>query len=257
MNIFLWPRFLRLFTNDLQIQGKKVLMASAGASVIGLLIYLTVNLLLMSSADMRDAPLYLYGPFFIIGLVFGGLVFTSMIFSDMHHPLEQYLYLTLPVSNFERLLSRYLISGPLFYLYFVAFYYVFELIARYVSLGFIGRASQFFDIGDPGIRVFTRIYFAAHVLMLFAAIYFRSYVLVKAVLTLAAFGAACFVVFWLSMRIIFWDYFPSLGSFFPQSEPPTSFNPAAWHSYIHWAISIAVYLWVLFIAYTTLQDHEA
>ena len=226
-------------------------MGSVGALVIGLL----VHLLVMPPANGVAIPLY--NPLFIIGLMLGGLVLTSMIFSDMHHPDECYFYLMQPISNFERFLSRYLISGPMFYLYFVVLYYLFEVIALFLSNYSIGGSAQFFEYGDSVIRETSRIYFAAHAVVLLGAIYFRSYSLVKIILTLAGLGLACLVVFWFSMRIIFWDYFPLLFSLVPRDDPATSFDPARWPAYIHWLLAIALYLWVLFVAYTTLQDHEA
>ena len=226
-------------------------MGSAGAIVIDLLMYLL-------SMSMASGPAkYLYQPLFIVAMNVGGLVLTSMIFSDMHDADERYWYLMQPVSNFERMLSRYLISGPLFYVYFVALYYLLEIIARTFSNFFIGDAAQLFNIHNPIIQDASRLYLGAHALLLLGAVYFRSYALVKTILSLAGLGFACGLVFWLSMRIIFWEYFPSLGSFMPRNEPPTSFDPASWPAYIHWAIGITLYFWVLFIAYTTLQDHEA
>src|SRR5688572_1015915 len=127
MNTFLWSRFKRLLINDLQIHGTKILMGSAAALLVGLLIYLTIA----SSLD-ADVSVSIYRELFSIGLMAGGLAVTSRIFNDMHHPLQQYLYLMPPVSNFERLFSRYLISGPLFYLYFVGFYWLFDSISGQV-----------------------------------------------------------------------------------------------------------------------------
>ncbi len=250
MNNLRWPRFQRLFLNDLQTQGRKILMGSAGALVVGVLLYLTV----MSGPN---GDVLLYRAFFIIAMYAGGLTLTSMIFSDMHHPDERYFYLMQPVSNFERILSRYLISGPLFHVYFVALYYVFEMVARVLSNLFFGQAAQFFDYRDSVIQGASRLYLVAHAVVLLGAIYFRSYALAKTILSLAGLVLACITVLWFSMRLVFWDYFPSLFAFAPANEPATSFHPANWPTYIHWFIAVALYLWVLFIAYTTLQDHEA
>lgn len=251
MNIFSWSRFQRLFLNDVQIHGKKVLMASAGAVLIGLLLYL------QSVSGANGTVVNMYQPLFPMGLIIGGFILTSMIFNDMHHPVEGNLYLMQPVSNFERLLSRYLITGPLFYLYFLVLYYLFEVVASFIAVALLGEAAQFFVYSDSVIQQASRIFFEGHIIVLLGAVYFRSYSLVKIILSLVGLGLACLVVFWFSMRIIFWDYFPSLLALAPRDEPGTSFNPATWPAYIHWLIAIALYLWVLFVAYTTLQDHEA
>jgi hypothetical protein len=257
MNFFSRSRFQRLFLNDLMIYGKKVLIVSAGGFVVGLLVYfLSVSGTSVSSTD--DGVLALYRWLFPIGLLLGGFVLTSMIFNDMHHPVERYFYLMQPVSNFERLLSRYLISGPLFYLYFVVAYFLFEVLARALSLYFMEKSAQFFEFNDLVVKLASHIFFAGHVVVLLGAIYFRSYSLIKTKLALTALGLACMVVLWFSMRLIFWDYFPSLFSLVPREEGPgTSFNPAAWPSYIYRATEVAVYVWVLFVAYAALKDHEA
>ena len=62
-------------------------------------------------------------------LIVGGLICTSTIFADLHHPLQRFHYLTLPCSNLERFLSRYLLSAPLYYLYVLVAYAILDWVA--------------------------------------------------------------------------------------------------------------------------------
>ncbi|MFO8234240.1 MAG: hypothetical protein R6U04_02375 [Bacteroidales bacterium] len=57
-----------------------------------------------------------YEPFvstFLMIFTIGGLVFTSRIFSELHHPEKSYYYLTLPASALEKLVAQWLLSAPI------------------------------------------------------------------------------------------------------------------------------------------------
>ena len=99
---------------------EEVWIATLALAGLGLIAYLTN---LEPQAAAKPA---LYAVLFPIVLIGGGLVFTSTIFADLHHPLQRFHFLTLPCSNLERFISRYLLSAPLYYLYVLVLYAVFD-----------------------------------------------------------------------------------------------------------------------------------
>src|SRR5215510_12382939 len=105
------PRLRRTMLND-------VLPLVKPASWV-LLIQLVVTSLLYLGYDREHAgeDIPISQSIFAAFLMIVGLVMTSMSFRDMHHPLERYRYLMLPVSNFERYLGRYLLTGPLYVIF--------------------------------------------------------------------------------------------------------------------------------------------
>ena len=250
MNTFYWPRFQRILTNDLLIQGRKTLMATLALMAVGLLVYLIA----VDNLPPAETPRRLYQILFLAALLGGGFIFTSLIFSDMHHPLERFHYLTLPCSNFERLLSRYLISGPLFYLYTLAAYTLFEVIARVLSLAVLGRAGQFFDPTNPLVMLSVKFFFAVHPLVFLGAIYFQDRNLAKTVLSLAAIGLAGFAVYFISVHIFYWEYFSSFFTLQADGNLDISINFRPLGNPTWW--QVLIYLWVLFLSYTRLRDHE-
>src|SRR5688572_7721339 len=116
MSSFSWPRFQRVFANDLLQQWRKIWIGTLALAGSGLVAYLTN---VDPQAAVRPT---LYEALFPTALLGGGLIFASTIFADLHHPLRRFHYLTLPCSNLERFLSRYLLTGPIFYLYVLAAY---------------------------------------------------------------------------------------------------------------------------------------
>ena len=118
-DMFDMQRFSRLLVIELSNYWKKVGLASGLVFALMMFIY----------SDLSDeAKTFSVGIFFIY-IVVGGAIFTSVIFSDMHHPLERFQFLTLPCSQVERFASKYLVTGPLFLVYGLVLSWLFVLVA--------------------------------------------------------------------------------------------------------------------------------
>ena len=78
----------------------------------------------------------------------------------------------------------------------------------------------------------------------------------KTVISVVALIMSCVAVVWLAIRIVYWDQFSSLFILKPEQEQSGSFEPWELPVYVRWGIGLALYAWVVFIAYTTLQEHE-
>jgi hypothetical protein len=242
MSSFHWPRFKRQFCNDLLQQWRTIWMATLALAGAGLVAYLTN----VDSQVTGGPALYRY--LFPVGLIGVGLIFTSTIFADLHHPLQRFHYLTLPCSNLERFLSRYLLSGPLYYVYVLVAYAIFDGLAGWISQALIGMSAQPFAPFEPRMRELTLYYFALHALFFGGAIYFRSYAFIKTMLsaTLIAFGLV--LVQLAAVRIVFWDYFAPR---FPLPIRLLALPPA-----VQAGACMLLSLWALFIAYYCLREHE-
>ena len=238
-------RFLRLFVNDLQQQWKRIWISTLALCGAGLIAYLTN---LEPAGAVKPA---LYVALFPIALLAGGLLFTSAIFADLHHPLQRFQYLTLPCSNVERFLSRYLLTGPLYYLYVLVVYTAFDWLAAAIANALAGTRAAPFEPFEPRMIQVMFTYFALQALMFGGAIFFRSHALVKTALglVLIAFGLTALQM--LTARVFYWSYFTSLL----ESAAPVKLLviPPA----VLAAGGFLLYLWVLFIAYQCLREHEA
>ena len=90
-------RLRRLLLNDVLRLSRPVLL-TALVLLTGTVVIYVANL--EPGRIPMDPPLGTV--FFGIYLIGMGLLLTSLIFRDMHHPLERYQYLMLPVSNLDR-----------------------------------------------------------------------------------------------------------------------------------------------------------
>ena len=246
MNTFNASRFVRLFRNDVLQQWRKIWISTLALLGIGLICYVTnVDPLAAERPEI-------YAVLFPVALIAGGLALTSMIFTDMHHPLQSAQYLTLPCSILERFLSRYLLTGPLFYLYVLVGYAIFDWAAALIAEAIMGTRGAAFAPFSPKMRDVTLYYFGLHALMFAGAIYFRSYALIKAALSVVLIWLGLLLVFVVALRLIYWDHFTTL-------LPNESTAQLHFIAVPLWAQMIGVgllYLWVLFIAYQCLREHE-
>jgi len=246
MSRFDGSRFLRLLGNDLLQQWKKIWIATLALAGLALVAYL-------SNIDPRgiERPA-IYLALFPIALLVGGLVFTSTIFADLHHPLQRFHYLTLPCSNLERFLSRYLLSAPLYYLYVLIVYAVFDWLAAHVAQAFFGTSAAPFSPFDPWILDMTLGYFAWHALMFAGAIYFRSHAAIKTLLSTVIVALGLVVFAGAAVRLFYWSYFPTLLSW--KTTGPLPFLVMA--PQVRYVVGFVLAAWALFVAYQCLREHE-
>lgn len=255
MNYFHFPRFMRVLLNDLlQVDARRVLFASLGLIALGCLMYF----MLADALEPSTTPLA--NVMFLILLIGGGAIFTSMIFNDMHHPLERFHYLTLPCSTLERFASRYLITAPLFVVYAIVLYLVFESIANLLCEALFNTRVPPLQLGSDMVQEGIRQYFVLHVFLFAGAIWFRSYALIKTMFASFIFFAALGTAVFLAVRTIYWDSFISLFETNPDGPYINleifNFGDEDFDTWYEKPLFAAFLLWMLFLAYLGLKEHE-
>jgi hypothetical protein len=193
--------------------------------------------------------------FFGLTLGLAGLLFTSSSFNDMHHPLERYHFLMLPVSNFERFLSRYVLTGPLLLLYVIVAFTIMDWTANHLASWVKGASVPLFSPLGPVPVLLMKIYLVLHTVMLTGAICFRSYAWIKTALTVLAVLASMPVVVYLSLRIFYYDSF-SWTSLKQVRDVKAHLVPLFEAHWLNAAVVIGFALWILYVAYRCLQAHE-
>lgn len=246
MNTFNASRFQRVFGNDVLLQWRKIWIATLAFAGVGLICYLTN----VDPRGAQEAPIYLV--LFPAMLFGGGLILTSTIFADLHHPLQSAQYLTLPCSNLERFVSRYLLTGLLYYLYVLLVYSVFDGAAAQLSNVIWGKRGLPFAPFSPRVLEITLWYFGLHALVFGGAIYFRSFTLLKTGLFTVVTWLGLAALYAVAVRLIFWDHFTTLLP----NEPSVRFELYQVPRIVMIAGAVLLYLWVLFIAYLCLREHE-
>lgn len=257
MDIFSWQRFLRVFLNDLMLlQGRRIGFASLGLVGVGIIIYFT------SATESPADSMHVALTTFTAMLLGCGLIFTSLIFNDMHHPLERFQYLMLPCSNLERFFSRYLITALLYFVYAVVFFKAFEVVANFVITLLTDAAPIApLQLGSEAARISMVVFFVSHVFVYCGAIWFRSYSLIKTMATGMLLWTVCAVLAFLALRLLYWDSFISFFQMNPEGPFPNvqlgflsdgEDRPKAWVQ-----LAFVIFLgWVLFLAYLGLEEHE-
>jgi hypothetical protein len=246
MSPFNVSRFLRLFSNDLLLQWRNIWISTLALAGIGLICYLTN--LDPHSAIRPELHVVLYSA----ALLGGGLVLTSSIFADMHHPLQNAQYLTLPCSNLERFFSRYLLTGPVCYLYVLVGYTIFDWVAGVIADAVMGTRAAAFAPFSPCMERMTLWYFGLLALMFGGAIYFRSHALIKTALSIVLIGFGLLLLYVIALRLIFWGQFTTLLP----NESVVRIDFFVVPPAVLMAGTGLLYLWVLFVSYQCLREHE-
>lgn len=241
-----------LLRNELLIAWSRLLRYTIGGIVIGLLIYSAGRVTAMTSGN---AGQYALSPgSFSSVLMIGGVFFTASIFSNLHRPLENIEYLMTPVSSLERFLTKYLVSGPLFVVYLLLAWLLFEVLAQMLSRLMFGTVGAFPNTALSHIASPIIGYLKIHVLVFAGAIFFRRYTLLKTVVTCAMLlGTGAFLTVH-TLRLRFSGLFENGQLVAPENINRVMNLPfQVWHFDILW---LFVSLWILYLAYLWLVDYE-
>ena len=250
MSMFSAKRLRRLMVNDALRVMRTVLYGSAAVLGVTVAVYLRA----FGRAGPADDPVHVM--LFGLCLVIPGLLFTGIAFQDMHHPLQRNQYLTLPCSNLERVLSRYLLTGPLLVVCATLAFMAADYIGNLVTGALIDERQPLFSPFAIKTRVVVQGYLIAHLLSFVGAICFRSHALLKTMLFLTAVLGLLVIFENLVERIFFpelfsWTSFDNVLSF------PVELLPRFTASWMNVAFVIGAFAWLFYVAYLCLRDYEA
>lgn len=197
-------RFVHLFRKELFSGHKRTLITAS--AVFGILL-----VIILVWAEDRDSDIYEFHEiYFPLILLAGGFIFTSIIFKDLDDSNKALLYLTLPASNFEKFLSKWLLCVICFPIIALTGYWLFSLIAA-------GLSQSLFDFGTPSFNpfgaeewFFVKLYVVLQSIFFIGAIVFRKYVAVKTIGSLFIIEIIFAALIFLLFRILFASEFQGL-----------------------------------------------
>lgn len=165
---FIWRQF-SLYKNSTGL---------AAGALLGVLLLPTISMSIFKPEGLPN----LIGLYLMV-LFLSGLIFTSQVFLELHDPKKSYAYLLLPVSNLEKLIGSWLISGPLYVLAYSLFVFIIQLIAgivtgNYQSVLGIFKSSYFQAVSG---------YFVLHSVFFLGAVWFRKNNFLKTVFSIFLF----------------------------------------------------------------------
>ncbi|RZK81694.1 MAG: hypothetical protein EOO92_04490 [Pedobacter sp.] len=188
-NTFDFRRFSMLLKKHTVENYKAYLMSAV--VLAGIIAVLMLYITLLSGHGMKeDAQVTM----FTIFLMLGGMIFTSMIFSDFSNKKKSINQLTLPVSVTERYAVAWLYSYVGYQvLYFITYYLVVSFIFKFVNpvvfsshpgdgAGWIFK-TYFDSVVNPIFWAYTIL----HSITFFGALFFKKYHFIKTSLALLGF----------------------------------------------------------------------
>jgi hypothetical protein len=171
-------RFRLLIKKDFRTQYKTYLIAMG--AIFGILCI--VNISSIASYKSWDFNLVFYP----LTLFIGGFIFTSLSFNDLTHEQSRISYLTLPVSCFEKFVSKLFVTSIGYTVVSLVFYFVFTVIVFVFNSLVFGVAHRIFDPFHPVILLCIGIYLVTHSIFLLGALYFRRNSFIKTIFALFA-----------------------------------------------------------------------
>ncbi|WP_347159508.1 hypothetical protein [Pontibacter chitinilyticus] len=154
---------------------------TALAAILGLLFIISAIVLYSRPATVMGLPGLLgLRNFYLVVFMLAGYVFTSKVFDEMHAPQKSFMFLTLPVSAAEKLLSAWLITSPVYVLLFCL---VFLLLSLFDSL-FIGQLDALPYLFDVHFFNCIKVYMVTQAVFLLGATAFRGNNFLKTLLAL-------------------------------------------------------------------------
>ncbi len=164
-------RFNRLVLNDLKINSKIILISIAAVFVFW-------TLLSFGDGGVLSRSLYTFV------LYVGGFVITSRSFNDLHNSERAYHYLTLPCSNFERFLSKWIMTSIGYSFALLGLFSLYNLLKMGLHYALFSHHIPLINIFDPALWQSIETYIILHSIVFLGAVVFKRYSLIKTALSL-------------------------------------------------------------------------
>lgn len=174
-------RIFKLIQNDIYMH-KKIIMLSSICAVIFLSILSYFN-------SIEGFAFILYS---------GGVIITSNAFVNLNTPEKACFFFTLPASQLEKFISKWLLSSCVFMLYS----YLIYLLCSIISIKLSGNSFASLQVFNLMILAIFAKYMVLNSVALLGAIYFRRYPLIKTSLCIGVFISVIIAVVFLASYII-------------------------------------------------------
>ena len=157
---FSFTRFGHLLRRDFSKSGKAFLILMTIMFVVW-----TINT--TAQADDRENELHMM--MFSQWLLIGGFIISSLAFYEFIKPTERQFYLQLPASNYEKFVSRWLLTGIVYTLGLILYYWLFSHVANWIGTSFYNYKFDAFTPFRGKSLIAIKSYLAAHTIFLAGA----------------------------------------------------------------------------------------
>lgn len=169
-------RFLRLVRNEYYANLAPFLTALGTVSIV-MLAFNVVFRMPVASADGSSG-------WFLIFL-FMGYIFTSLSFREIHQPQSGIFYLTLPASNFEKFLAKFLVYSVGYVVALAAALFLLSGAASLLDKLLFKQYGAIFNPFQKKVLLDIAVFMVIQSFFLFCAVAFKKLAFLKAILILA------------------------------------------------------------------------
>jgi len=200
-DVFNLNRLLLFIRLDLAVNYKMILVFMAATASV-LFLY-CIALPVHSSAENFHVVMY------SLVLFNGGFWVSSLAFKDVHDDKRNYLFLTLPVSNFEKFFGKLLLTSVGYVVVLSLFYFVLSVIVAGINALLFKYPQPFFNVLDPIVLSYIKWYLVWQSVFVLGSIYFAKHAMSKITLT-----ASLVVIVFIIVAFLFSVLFVGPQAFF-------------------------------------------
>lgn len=256
-------RFFQLIRRDYIVHKKSI-----GSLILVMFAFCGVAMLMVSDVSRNgdrlanlppDAGEIVYGGL----LLLLGSLFTIWIFRIFRSSTQKLQYLSLPASNFEKVLSRWCYSLPGYVIlasiiFIISYFFFGYLIESFSDL----RFAPLSDMSSKFLSYYLLAFFIVHSVLFLMATSYDKYVIPKSILTGIGLVLVTFFIVGLIFRIVFFDYFD--GFYTPNKQQSNivlsegfkdTVESIAFNAHYIIACTLVPFLWV--VSYFKIKEKEA
>jgi len=170
-------RLKYLILRDFSLNYKTMLIATA--AITGFLMFTgTMSIVFGNNAMNEQSMLGMILP----TLILAGFISTSLVFSELNSPHKGYLYLTLPASAFEKLISSWLVTSVFHVIFSIALLSILNIYYMLIAAAFTSLSVPLVNVFSVAVLKPFGIYMVVQSIFFLGAIYFRKVNFLKTIL---------------------------------------------------------------------------
>ncbi|MDQ3537007.1 MAG: hypothetical protein M3421_15425 [Bacteroidota bacterium] len=163
-------------------------------ALIGILLLISISVAYFNPQNLGGLQEVYITVFYL-----AGFMFTSKIFYELHSPNRSFAFLTLPVSNIEKLIGAWLITAPLFALVYLLFIFILTSISSLIA----GHSSALEIIFNRETLESIGLYLVLHSIFFLGACTFKGNNFLKTLLWIFLFMMAVLIFAGLLFLLLF------------------------------------------------------
>lgn len=188
-NIISFPRLLNLMLIDIRANSRSIWL------LIGVIFLLClINFQNIFFSDLNS---------YLIILFIAGLSLTGIAFTDLHERSKANLFLMLPCSNVERLLSKWFLTSFILVGVSLILFILASTVSHLISHILLNANSKTLSLFDASLWFGIKNYLIIQTVFLLGAVVFEKYSFVKTVITIGLFSLSLFGIF---LLMVWWMF---------------------------------------------------